>query len=226
MRTSISFNDPMMVALLAGRKTVTRRLLDFPHTSEGTAWAKAIYEDGGGNWIAWSTDNPGLAEFTKKAYPHGEGFPCPYGKVGDVLVVQETYALRDDVDPKQDQEKALHYIKYRADFIGQDAQGASWHPYIRWRFADFMPLWASRCKVRITSVGAEHLQDITEAEAMAEGVERLVLSPEFYEGIRVHPMTSTYIEAFKKLWDSIYRGRYPWEINPWVWRLGLEVVKL
>jgi len=83
-------------------------------------WIRSIHQDGGGNWVAWSTDEQNLAEFTKRVYPNGEGFSCPYGQLGDTLWVREGWRL-SDWNPEEGNWK----IQYRADMTESD-----------WLFAD------------------------------------------------------------------------------------------
>src|ERR1041384_3660754 len=61
--------------------------------------------------------------------------------VGQKLWVRETWAIRSDVDPDKDRDKALHYIRYRAD---NPDLSMEWHHYGNWRPSIFMPRWASR----------------------------------------------------------------------------------
>ena len=66
-----------------------------------------------------------------------------------------------------------------------------------------MPRWASRITLEITEVRVERLQDISEDDARAEGVE--------YEDC-----WTTYRQAFEGLWCKI-NGSGSWDANPWVW---------
>lgn len=73
-----------------------------------------------------------------------------------------------------------------------------------------MPRWASRITLEIVAVRVERLNDISEADAAAEGIEPMFLgdTDEMKRlGARV---------AFKSLWESI-NGAGSWEANPWVW---------
>jgi hypothetical protein len=165
----ILFSGEMVKAILEGRKTQTRRLLKFPkHIPEPErASIEVIHEDGGGNWIGWSKDAPGLAEFTKRAYPNGQGFPCPYGKPGDRLWVRETM--------KCDSEGVWRYAADN-EIVGCDPDDES--AMIVWVHhkdndicsAIHMPRWASRIALEITGVGVQHLQGICDADILAEGL--------------------------------------------------------
>lgn len=108
----ILFNGEMVRAILDGRKTMTRRVIRFPKGTfrPNVDWVRSVHEDGGGNWVAWSTDEPGLAEFTKQAYPYGEGFRCPYGQPGDTLYLRETWRIAS-----WDAENGDWKIQYKAD---------------------------------------------------------------------------------------------------------------
>ena len=109
-----------------------------------------------------------------------------------------------------------------------------------------MPRWASRITLEITGVRVERLQDISEADAKAEGCERLYddepghvyrdepdwkICPQC-GGTRLYtafnPMTGgalpdtdclqcdTYVKRYMHLWESI-NGQGSWDANPWVW---------
>jgi energy-coupling factor transporter ATP-binding protein EcfA2 len=79
-----------------------------------------------------------------------------------------------------------------------------------WRASIFMPRWASRITLDLVDVRIERLQDISEADAIAEGVERNYLTDE-----DSFPCSSA-AAGFRTLWDSI-NPAHGWAINPWVW---------
>ena len=91
-----------------------------------------------------------------------------------------------------------------------------------WRTPIFMPRWASRIPLEITNVRVERLQEIGEADAIAEGVRELRDGSGTYAG-REGPRNlvtpwETAKEAFADGWDSINAKRgYPWSSNVWVW---------
>ena len=126
--------------------------------------------------------------------------PCPYGQAGDRLWVRESFC-----DARQ---AAAGRVLYRAS--GDTACG--WKPSIH------MPRFASRITLEITSVRVERLQDISEADAAAEGVTpkwepgcsgRLM---EALGGFSFRPAASAYAD----LWESLH-GTGAWDANPWVW---------
>jgi len=73
----------------------------------------------------------------------------------------------------------------------------------QWKPSIHMPRWASRINLEVVSVRVERLQNISEDDALAEGI------------TLVERGTSP-VDQFKKLWESI-NGPGSWEANPWVW---------
>jgi len=121
---------------------------------------------------------------------------CPYGQIGQRLWVRETWA--------NDPETGGKPLLYKADmtwepesYFKQD--GGKWRPSI------FMPRWASRITLEITEVRVAKLNDMTENDAHAEGVDNLV--------------------TFMLLWDSLNAKRgYGWTSNPFVWCISFRRV--
>jgi hypothetical protein len=219
----ILFLPEMVRAILDGRKTQTRRVIKFPkHCRQPDVnWIQSIHRDGGGNWVAWSGSDPELSEFTKKAYPNGEGFLCPYGKPGDFLWVRETWGAvsrNEDLAPL-----AECKIEYRADlpadctdypggWPAEDARGYGEAP--KWKPSIHMPRWASRITVQNMGVRVERVQDISHEDAEAEGAP--------IEGgtlVRNHRI------GFENHWNAIYAPRgFGWDANPWVWAITFRKV--
>ena len=125
---------------------------------------------------------------------------CPYGQPGgDRLYVRETWAAPhayDHLPPRLiPQDARIHYA------ATEDRGGLLWRPSIH------MPRWASRITLEVTGVRVERLQDISEADAIAEGV-------------YTDPACPAY-DAYAQLWDEI-NGLGSWEANPWVWVVGFH----
>ncbi len=189
----IFFNSEMVSAILAGRKTQTRQLME-PQPVLGKVWK---------DWIISSE---------KMDLPRQY---CPYGIPGDRLWVRETWF------PIQD--PAVYAcagvdIIYKADW---DADGISREEardagVDRWRSPIFMPRRASRITLEIINVHAERLQDIKAGDVAKEGwpnapETEYVWTPGIFrirEGFN----------WFRELWDSINTKRgYGWDVNPWGW---------
>lgn len=125
--------------------------------------------------------------------------PPPFGTIGDRLWVRETWApnMGDVLTGKA-------YYKAGAKVVVP-----RWHPSIH------MPRWASRITLEITGVRVERLNDISEEDAMAEGVFRRMEGPHMeYSTGPNGTMHWNAKAAFRDLWQSIYGN---WDANPWVW---------
>lgn len=175
----ILFSAPMVRAILAGTKTQTRRVVK-PQPNV----VHAIYNDASihTNLISRSGD---------------QRIHCPYGKPDDRLWVRETFF---DTAPFKSAPIFLgrgERFAYRADdeFIGCH----KWKPSIH------MPRRACRILLEVTAVRVEQLHDISDRDALAEGVDRTNTSIPGYA-----------IERYRRLWESI-NGASSWGANPWVW---------
>ena len=88
-----------------------------------------------------------------------------------------------------------------------------------------MPYYASRILLEITDVRVERLQDISEADAKAEGVKRAILGVNggiFGQQIGQEP--KPYRQPFAVLWQSI-NGPESWNENPFVWAINFKRIK-
>ncbi len=238
----IPFSGPMVRATLAGRKTNTRRICKKAYDRFGEP-AGAVYPARDKGWISWwPATTPGLAEFTKEQYR--EGWPCPYGGVGDLLWVRECWhigAWDEDtgciaVDYRADGYSRPEYLAVPDDEmfermwiqstddalaagLTEDTDGkfhwAAGLSPCHWRPSIHMPRWASRITLLIESVRVERLRDITEADAIAEGA---IPDRLYSDEMRAQHGGSEYICAFHDLWDSLNAKRgYGWSVSPWVW---------
>jgi hypothetical protein len=224
----ILFSDPMVRAILEGRKTQTRRIVkpprriygiwDGPETWHVDPGGTALF--GPGPYVKmgwWHTgdlpviDPKGYGELGRKP-PDDlrcvDRVRCPYGypEDGARLWVREAHQLIDvpGVGPT---------AWYRAD--GTPAYVDRWRPSIH------MPRWACRLVLRITRVRVERLQEIRESDdAVAEGYPgpdwRRDWGAEYSDWC--DPVT-----WFRVLWDRLNGKRAPWANNPWVWALDFEV---
>jgi hypothetical protein len=195
------FSAPMVRAILEGRKTQTRRLIE-PQPPEWidkfgyTAFTPPGHISGRGYWKGVPGDEGPAEKF----------FRCPHGAAGDRLWVRETWRCGNTGVGKMDS------VHYRADADESPAPG-QWKPSI------FMPRWASRITLEVTGVRVERLSDISEEDARAEGVE---LNPKaMYMGAAT--MAPRRFE-FAKLWDSINGKRAAWASNPWLWVIAFRRV--
>lgn len=206
----ILFSGPMVRAILAGEKTQTRRVCKKAHFP-GDVWADAVCPARETGWIAWEgAVQPGeaLAAFTQKQYR--EGFPCPYGQPGDRLWVRETFLCAGH------DAQGRFVGAYRADEEDAQKAGDAANPKCRydtatWRPSIFMPRALSRITLEVVRVRVERVQDISDEDALAEG-----LTFTHYSPIK---------QGFHWLWDDINEARgYGWAVNPWVWVIEFKRV--
>lgn len=181
----ILFSAPMVRAILSGAKTQTRRVIRASHATQ------TFHDEA----LRIGVDQV-LATMPSE-------IACPYGVPGDRLWVRETWGLcryGDITDwhrgPVDDDTREWFDVEYRASWIAGDI--GHWRPSIH------MPRWASRLTLAVVSVRVERLQDISEADAKAEGVVPLQMDH------------GSYKPAFEGLWDAINAKRAPWSSNPWV----------
>lgn len=199
----ILFSGEMVRAILAGRKTQTRRVIKGdPELTENGGFS---YADRKGNrWLCgMGTDRAGTIRNFMKSWP------CPYGQPGDRLWVRETHMIEDYyADGKQ-------VVLYRADYEDK-ILGKGWKPSIH------MPRWASRITLEITGVRVERLNDISEQDAAAEGVEKAFGSS--YKHYLDDKKDCGYATAsFSSLWESI-NGAGSWQQNPWCWVIEFKKI--
>lgn len=199
----ILFSGDMVRAIIEGRKTQTRRVIR-----------------------AQPTDARPLNIW----HPHGRAMDGArftnvqlYAEAGDLLWVREMWAPCGDGG----------VVWYRAGIPGFRAgkKTGEWfdYPYtlgktfsppddLEWRPSIYMPRWASRITLRVNNVRVERVQDISDDDAIAEGIKVYVPVPG--DGLPAPRL------QFKNLWDSINAKRgYGWDNNPWVWVVGFEVVR-
>ena len=198
------FNDKYRLtkAVLSGRKTVTRRIVDASDKySELRVWQSSIEMPkglyGGNEDDEWLHLSP------------------PY-KVGEIVAVAQSY-------------KDLGYSETALDRDPNDVtsvrgtlkQSGGWNNKM------FVRAEACKHQIRITSIRPERLQDITDEDCMREGIQYIEEIEKYYferndrdEGFYFN----TPREAFASLIDKI-SGRGTWNKNPFVWRIEFELVK-
>lgn len=215
----ILFNTEMVQAILSNRKTITRRLIK-PQPPEGYDYSQGL-----SNLFYAKFLNSNSEIFLSKT-PYMA--PCLNEEVGDILYVRETWqtGYKGNVDENGD--GLLEYL-YRADGddISVGYSNGKWKPSIH------MPKKAARIFLKVTDIRVERLQDITEEQAIKEGVGNLFIDHIAYSGEEKYNAPSKRetlaIEQFELLWNSTIKkqdlDRYGWEANPWVWVIEFERVE-
>lgn len=223
----ILFSGPLVRALLAGTKTQTRRLVKHDHVDEIGAWS---FDAERREWEAGIE-----ADFGR--FGHGFWMRCPYGEPGDRLWVKEQHQAlwtTEDCPPKPFREGGegwgVHYVADGGPVEWHDMSADDEGITTRSRPSIHMPRWASRITLEIVEVRAERLQEITEEDAKAEGVDLASLSSiADDQPILETPRSRTkgshpHVLAFAIGWDTINGDRAAWKSNPWVWAISFRRV--
>ncbi|MGV1787325.1 MULTISPECIES: hypothetical protein [Agrobacterium] len=198
----ILFSAPMIRALLAGKKTQTRRL--FKGIERLPVGTFHVFGNGGGIVGVCEEDVPTHAP--------------DYANIqtGDRLWVRETWQglTFGDFRPTKHEPCEVRYAATDpcAD-LDAEARGYQWRPSI------FMPRFASRLTLAVIDVRVERLQNISHEDALAEGIIQLdrkawIGGGPLY-GLHEGEGHDTATGAYNRLWRDI-NGDRSWAANPWV----------
>ena len=207
--TGMLFTSPMVRAILEGRKTQTRRI------------AKPVRHPDLGNVYS-----PGALVLEHEPQ-HVINRACPYGQPGDRIYVRETarscraYEVQG-YPPSQWGNKPIWFEADGTPPGAETAWATKATPAIH------LPMFAARIWLEITGVRLELLQDISEEDAITEGIER---ADNFFgctcwkaygepEGADV-VCPDDPIGSFRTLWESTGGD---WNANPWVWAIDFKVL--
>jgi hypothetical protein len=228
----ILFSAPMVRAILEGRKSVTRRVVQ----------PQPIYDR------SFADDGLKICGKGKRKHdassihcaPLVSQF-CPYGKPGDRLWVRETFAY---VSPDESARPSGDCnIEYRAD-KPRTRRAGDWDEApddpeaIRWKPSIHMPRAASRITLEMSDVRVERLREISINQIKAEGVQIPVDSVSgkvlldistqhgagyFMRGFDIHNADALLRAHWAALWVAI-NGIDSWIDNPWVWVVEFKKV--
>lgn len=212
------FSTPMVSAILDKRKAQTRRLVKWPKVPEWHDWD---YEP---DTVERRANGPWWPVFNHKGFNKDISGPvkCPYGQLGDLLYVRETWfpaAINGnrvvvgyhDKDPDHTHE----FTTDKVDFYWKQLNKGRMIPSIH------MPKEAARIWLQKTATKVERACDISEADAIAEGVEqnRDGSWHDYLEPNRLCQDTAK--ASFQSLWCKI-NGTETW--NSWVWANSFDVL--
>lgn len=215
----ILFSALMVQAIIAGRKTQTRRIVGHSSVDHSFGAADIVMDEktfglSNHEYFQWRDGEPGPSFF------------CPYGNPGDQLWVRENFIAlgywQCSVEKKTGKQE-WHFVDetkrhsvnhgYEADGIHaelcRDRKTVGLHRWLRPSI--FMPRDVSRIQLEITGVRVERLHDISETDAIAEGC-------------KSRPSLFTAKKDYESLWKSI-NGDKSWTDNPWVWVVEFKVVQ-
>lgn len=212
----IPFSPPMVRALLEGRKTQTRRVLKpQPQWLSGDwYWRSPRYDNGAGCDYFHTPNVSGIMSAWVEAMPYAPG---------DLLWVREEHRAETvqegrRVDLSFDADGAIIHCAWpeRCVLPTPEARRAPMH----------LPREASRLTLRVTEVRVQRLQEISAADAQAEGA-----APECDHCGRLEPCgcelpNPSHGRGFMRLWDSLNAQRgFGWDANPWVAAYSFELIK-
>lgn len=204
----ILFSTPMVLAKLEGRKTMTRRVVK----GKALQW---LEQDG----------------FTPEFVADPENGLCPYGKPGDWLYTRETWQHTDCINLNREDENAGYIYKALENGGDWESNIGEW----AWKPSIHLPKNGSRIWDEVVSVRIERLHDITEADAVAEGIlKHEELGRMRYKDYMAdasgyghpnidYPTVGLAKTSFATLWEKI-NGKESWDANPWVWVVEFKVL--
>lgn len=234
----ILFSTPMVQAILEGRKTQTRRIIKNqpPKEFNRHCWFHAP--------IYGFTPDPEPSDNWHK-------IKCRYGHKGDILWVRETWGVGSRPDPFLGNVDGIEFksdgkyideieslpLHFYDDFDYGNYDKSGWRPSIH------MPKSISRIWLQVTDIKVERLQDISDEDAIAEGVKSAGCEDQFLcpsklcinecvdkdswwnymapDGEDFPCFTAK--ESFESLWRSI-NGPDSLQANPWVWVISFNVL--
>jgi len=213
----ILFTGPMVRAILDGRKTQTRRVVKpqpVPFGEDSPFTQATLKEHVGKLWM------PVGGVFQ-------DAWKKPFGTVGDRLWVRETWQAwrmcsleynEWDICDCAPSEIYGTYGKPKVEYAATSDSVGPWRPSIH------MPRWASRITLEITAVRVERVQDITEEDAIKEGVVESECGRNASRALFTYKRqcVAPPVLQFADLWQSIYAN---WDANPWVWVYEFRRIK-
>lgn len=236
----ILYQTQMIAAIRAGQKTVTRRTKGLEEINKNpNDWeikAFCVYKKPGDDiheiQVSYNFINRKTKEIIKIKTPYGfakntelyiretwkpvgwgeeiDGWAIKY-KDGTITIVERLF--EDDEKEQNFIEKITDELMEKQAPMDEDQECFyDVEKYLSWRPSIFMPKNAARLFLKITNVRPERLLDITEEDAIAEGI------PRIDKDTRAIPL-------FFSLWNSINGKKMPWKKNPWVWRIEFKVTE-
>lgn len=219
----ILFSGPMVRAILDGRKTQTRRVIKGPYSD----WEKFDFTGD------FESDSGRCFQFDAgRVFCH---MLCPYGQPGDRLWVREVawYRPGDDRVCFTDGDimaKGWGYVGYKSSqpYVDGELKAFGWKK----RPSIHMPRWASRITLEVVNVRVQRLQDISNEDAIAEGVRPVTKDEKVWKycvydrgdmsSVPWADMPRDPVSAFQAYLKT--HGHMDWDANPWVWVVDFKTL--
>lgn len=227
----ILFSTTMVKAILEGRKTQTSRILKVKGCKPflpDHSWSPEYIKK-------WNKDyhpygQPGDILYVRETWRpigwsfEGDGFTIQYAD-GKENCVQ---LFADDTDKESDFSlKLCDLMQERCEpEVNEEEEYFSWttaqiEEHMPWRPSIYLPKSAARIWLQIEDIRVEQLQDISEDDAIAEGIEKGPNGYLNYQEGGFHNQLPK--NSFRTLWESI-NGPDSWNANPWVWAITFKVL--
>ncbi len=210
----ILFNTDMVLAILDGRKKVTRRCLKYPFRVHPNGYITK--PRGNENLCPYIPPyQPGDILYVRETWRVGAwdirnqmiAFDYKDGTCGQLTYINDRELFKRLVDQSREDARKAKCEYNGADFVWDKGNSpCRWHPSIH------MPKEAARIWLKVTDVNVERLQDITIEGIRAEGLSSAAVHAGDME---------IALEEWKILWDSTIKKAdlplYGWYANPWTW---------
>jgi hypothetical protein len=221
--TGLMFKAPLVRAILAGQKTQTRRI------------AKTEITMGRDSLLAPRRGRKHAPVYLLPEHAQDAIADCPYGQPGDRIYVRETFVQGHEEDPitgrlrQWDEEgndvpKTTWYRATDGAITWSDDDG--WETNVPWKPAIHMPKALARIWLEVTGVRVERLQDISESDCWAEGIEEVMHDFDNASQCEMAKRIGCCIDdakpLFAQLWESTGGD---WAANPWVWVIDFKRIE-
>lgn len=200
----IIFSGPLVCAILEGRKTQTRRVLK-PQPEALDVRLSGV-TDGRACFTLCEAGGANFTRYVETGY-----------RPGQIRYVREAFGMW----PAENSDRLEDAVIYRADDDDWECRMFDWRPSIH------MPRWASRLTLEVMDVRVQRLQEISEEDAKAEGVERAAGIDGRWRDYACEHVNLGWQpspkESFRTLWNDINAKRgFGWYANPWVVAVTFE----
>ena len=203
-------------AVLAGDKTQMRKVVEIPYGNPEFMGCRDSDQSDATLW-GWDGFEDGYTRLLSEV-------KCPLGKVGDQLWVQEFHARREFNDPLI----GTHYYADGPLTLDLRHDAGLLIKYA----AENMPRWASRILLEVADIRIERLNDISESDAIAEGIKPIHSNPADRVGPNHFTKSNGWYHCSKPTAAEVFKEMYKvsddfdkYNENPWVWVIEFKVIK-
>lgn len=211
------FNAQEVQAIIAGNKTMFREVVKNANYDSPVHSYKDWKNNGLYYPIATLVDENSTQTEIQYSF---DGIKCPY-QVGQKIFCKEGFLQKLGSTQLPSGEHETFFTSSAVEYVANGAQERFVNPnaycsdYWKKRPAQHMKQEHSRLTLLIKEIRVEKVAEISEEDAIAEGVMNHLRI------VHYNP-----VEYFRQLWNTTHKkleGKF--EANPWVWVIHFEVVK-